>query len=489
MSWIFDEEVMAVLTAIIIVAIVFAGVQILNAGRVIEPFSELGLLGPEGKIGGYPRQITAGIPFKLNVYIGNREGKTVYYKVLIKIGDRESIINSTTPLNVESIMELKTILSHNSTIIIPIEITLYESKNNVRLVFEMWIYNETTGKFNYYNRWNQLWLNITKPPTIIIKPENKTLTSIEIEELIIEGYKAIRKAEENGGEISKMVEMINKAIKLIDYGKFSDAKKIINEVISMEPEISKMGIEIGRMRLYTNISILALIVILSVGCYTYLKNRIWIFWAKINGNQIVVWRGGEEKLSKLEKKIRDLVKNRELKLKEIVFSNQNNYRIQEIAKTMYRLNKNGIIKLLDKNLPKNYLKYFKSRYNLGFIIASILIMLCIVTIHTSSISPTIGALRIVLGSIFVLFLPGYALIEALYPKEDELTPLERLALSIGLSLALVPLIGLILNYTPWGIRLNPIVTSLSLLTLTLLLISTYRKYKLIELKVIAIESR
>ncbi|MEM2179169.1 MAG: DUF1616 domain-containing protein, partial [Candidatus Methanomethylicaceae archaeon] len=90
-----------------------------------------------------------------------------------------------------------------------------------------------------------------------------------------------------------------------------------------------------------------------------------------------------------------------------------------------------------------------------------------------------------LGSLFVLFLPGYSLIEALYPREEELSPLERLALSIGLSLAIVPLVGLILNYTPWGIRLDPIITALSFLTLGLLLISSYRKYYLKKIIVFA----
>lgn len=84
-------------------------------------------------------------------------------------------------------------------------------------------------------------------------------------------------------------------------------------------------------------------------------------------------------------------------------------------------------------------------------------------------------LRYVLGSVEVLFTPGYALIEALYPKASDLTPLERLALSIGLSLALVPLVGLILNYTPFGIRLWPVVASLVALTTALALVAAYRK--------------
>jgi len=71
--------------------------------------------------------------------------------------------------------------------------------------------------------------------------------------------------------------------------------------------------------------------------------------------------------------------------------------------------------------------------------------------------------RYVLGSIFVLFLPGYTFIRALFP-EKELDNIERVALSMGMSLALVPIIGLILNYTPWGIRTTPV--TLSLLALT-----------------------
>jgi uncharacterized membrane protein len=70
--------------------------------------------------------------------------------------------------------------------------------------------------------------------------------------------------------------------------------------------------------------------------------------------------------------------------------------------------------------------------------------------------------RIVLGLPFVLFFPGYILIAALYPRRSDLDGVERVALSLGLSLAVVPLIGLVLNYTPWGIRLTPILVSLAL---------------------------
>jgi uncharacterized membrane protein len=75
------------------------------------------------------------------------------------------------------------------------------------------------------------------------------------------------------------------------------------------------------------------------------------------------------------------------------------------------------------------------------------------------------ALRNVLGLPFVLFLPGYALIAALFPAKSDLDGIERTALSFGLSIAVVPLIGLVLNYTPWGIRLLPVLVSLSIFIL------------------------
>ncbi len=72
-----------------------------------------------------------------------------------------------------------------------------------------------------------------------------------------------------------------------------------------------------------------------------------------------------------------------------------------------------------------------------------------------------SALRVILGLPFILFFPGYALIAALFPRRGDLGDLERIALSFGLSIAVVPLVGLVLNYTPWGIRLYPILISLS----------------------------
>ena len=110
-------------------------------------------------------------------------------------------------------------------------------------------------------------------------------------------------------------------------------------------------------------------------------------------------------------------------------------------------------------------------------------------------------LRIVLGLPLVLFVPGYALVAALFPEDGgamgtradsatdrpRSTPvargidgLERVALSVGLSVAVVPLIGLVLNFTPFGIRLVPIAFCLSGFTLLTTAIAAVRRRRLPE---------
>ena len=90
--------------------------------------------------------------------------------------------------------------------------------------------------------------------------------------------------------------------------------------------------------------------------------------------------------------------------------------------------------------------------------------------------------RTILGLPFVLLLPGYLLTAVLFPKADDLQGLDRVALSAGLSIIIVPLIGLLLNYLPWGIRLWPMMFSITFFTLVLAVLGWYRRKKLAEEK-------
>ena len=77
--------------------------------------------------------------------------------------------------------------------------------------------------------------------------------------------------------------------------------------------------------------------------------------------------------------------------------------------------------------------------DLAIINLLILILIIIIIVFPSN------ALRIILGIPFALFFPGYLLIAALFPRKEAMVNLQRVAFSFGMSIAVVPLIGLILN--------------------------------------------
>jgi len=141
--------------------------------------------------------------------------------------------------------------------------------------------------------------------------------------------------------------------------------------------------------------------------------------------------------------------------------------------------------------PTNYLRSSQAYWYWITIILTLTTALLVFTIPENAFP--LVYLRYVLGTIFVLWLPGYAFIKALFPQtlpfaralahslgttEKNLDTIERVALSLGMSIALVPIIGLLLNYTPWGIRLTPIVLSLTAFTIIFATAAIVREHQI-----------
>lgn len=135
----------------------------------------------------------------------------------------------------------------------------------------------------------------------------------------------------------------------------------------------------------------------------------------------------------------------------------------------------------------------------------LLVILANVAVWQSSLSES--PLRIVTGMLFILFVPGYALVAALFPErgtsptaagsntqplaehddrqrrvdEDSSSSFrgidrwERLALAFGLSLAIVPLVALGVTVSPYSLSLAAMFLSLTAFTLVGLTIATVRR--------------
>lgn len=92
--------------------------------------------------------------------------------------------------------------------------------------------------------------------------------------------------------------------------------------------------------------------------------------------------------------------------------------------------------------------------------------------------PGTGLLRTLVGGAFLLFAPGYAMTAFLFPQQDQLSLLERVTLSVGASLALVALLGIPLDRTPWGITLWTVLIEQAVLVLVLIPAAHYRRSRL-----------
>ncbi|EMA58931.1 DUF1616 domain-containing protein [Halorubrum lipolyticum] len=107
-----------------------------------------------------------------------------------------------------------------------------------------------------------------------------------------------------------------------------------------------------------------------------------------------------------------------------------------------------------------------------------------------------GLVRTLLGGLFVVFCPGYALVAALLPQRTSplpervsavgfrreesasLTGLERVVSSIAVSVILVPFVGFLLHYTQWGIRPTTMVPGIAAATVALSVLAAVRRLRL-----------
>jgi hypothetical protein len=153
---------------------------------------------------------------------------------------------------------------------------------------------------------------------------------------------------------------------------------------------------------------------------------------------------------------------------------------KNILRKIAKLEGQGRIRLVQpkKKIPDRVQEYLWSGEAVWFWLIIFLSSISSISVLSLSTEPLVY-LRYVLGVPLILFLPGYSLMKALFPeKEKDL--FENIIFSVGLSLALTPLVGMLLNYTPWGLTVWSVTLSIFILITTLTFTGVFREYNYLK---------
>jgi uncharacterized membrane protein len=127
----------------------------------------------------------------------------------------------------------------------------------------------------------------------------------------------------------------------------------------------------------------------------------------------------------------------------------------------------------EKPRGKIYAAFFKQDFPADLALVVVWLVASIAAIYLPVLNET--PIRIVLALPVFLFIPGYCIIAAFFPKDGDISLIERIAFSFGLSIAIVPLIGFGLNFTPWGIQLDSLMILLTLFIYVMILVAYYQR--------------
>lgn len=145
----------------------------------------------------------------------------------------------------------------------------------------------------------------------------------------------------------------------------------------------------------------------------------------------------------------------------------------EIQEAFRSLQQDGIVRLYDPIELHSFGKYL--RHRTSFWIVCLIMAATLALVYFAPSDKLWVAVRIFLGTVFVILVPGYALVNLLLGR-TKINYLERLVLSIAASLAVISMIGLVLNSGPLGLELNVIVLSITCLSLIFMILASYRSF-------------
>ena len=187
-------------------------------------------------------------------------------------------------------------------------------------------------------------------------------------------------------------------------------------------------------------------------------------------------------MNSLENVILDLLETKQpSNVKELVSLVQKQVDVtpKVIEQKIKSLHKKGLVSLEEPAIHKSFISFISQRTSFWFWIVVVTSVLSFTSILFFPETGTpLSLIRYIFAFILIALLPGYCLTETLFPEKSALDFIERVTFSIGLSFAITALTGLILSFTPFGLRLATILPSLGSLVIILAIVALIRKSKI-----------
>jgi uncharacterized membrane protein len=148
---------------------------------------------------------------------------------------------------------------------------------------------------------------------------------------------------------------------------------------------------------------------------------------------------------------------------------------EEIHDAARRLERRGEINLSEKKISSSFVRNLADvEVNAPFWIA---MLSCAAILVTGSFPEDAiwFELRQVSTAVFLFVIPGYVMTNAFIAR-NRLSYVERITVSVGLSLAVVALVGIVLAYGIAGIKQQPVIISLVTLVTVLAFVGAYKDF-------------
>jgi len=149
---------------------------------------------------------------------------------------------------------------------------------------------------------------------------------------------------------------------------------------------------------------------------------------------------------------------------------------EELVRQLDALVSEGSVRM-EEPLIRHFEDYLKS-WGYGFRgwVTALGVVVGLLVVEGLNVGFPLVAVRWIAGTYLILIAPGFTLTWVLFPSRGEIAGLNRFALTVAMSIFLVPTAALLLNLTPLGIRSGPMAVVLAVLSLGFLYVGMRREF-------------